>query len=343
MGGRRRPGVPHHRAQRHRDRAPGARAQRPRRGVRARARPRVFLSFPLRRRRSARSAAPRPHRRKGRLSIVCASRCVAAATTRPATSPPTDTSPPSSSTSCSTPATTSTKGAPTPASPRLSSASIVVTRSTRVVDYRNRYALYKSDPDLRAAHASAPFIVTWDDHEVDNDYAGDSDEHDTPPEIFLLRRAAAYQAYYETMPLRPSTLPLGPSMRLYRRLRFGNLVRFDGTGHAAVPVESGLQRRLGDRLHRRGRTVADHPRRRSGALAVRSAGRDHSDVDGAGPAGADLRAQHGPGDAATRSTRWTSGTATPPPGSGSTPACARRGHRIRSCCRATCTSTTAPT
>ena len=93
-----------------------------------------------------------------------------------------------------------------------------------VLDYRNRYALYKSDPDLRAAHASAPFIVTFDDHEVDNDYAGDSDEHDTPPEIFLLRRAAAYQAYYETMPLRPSTLPLGPSMRLHRRLRFGNLV-----------------------------------------------------------------------------------------------------------------------
>ena len=49
--------------------------------------------------------------------------------------------------------------------------------------------------------------MTWDDHEVDNDYAGDSDEHDTPPEIFLLRRAAAYQAYYETMPLRPSTHP----------------------------------------------------------------------------------------------------------------------------------------
>ena len=95
-----------------------------------------------------------------------------------------------------------------------------------VVDYRNRYALYKSDPDLRAAHASAPFIVTWDDHEVDNDYAGDSDEHDTPPEIFLLRRAAAYQAYYETMPLRPSTMPLGPSMRLYRRLRFGSLIDF---------------------------------------------------------------------------------------------------------------------
>ena len=93
-----------------------------------------------------------------------------------------------------------------------------------LVDYRNRYAQYKSDPDLMAAHLSAPMIVTWDDHEVDNDYAGDRDERDTPPEIFLLRRAAAYQAYYETMPLRASALPSGPHLPLYRRLQFGNLI-----------------------------------------------------------------------------------------------------------------------
>jgi alkaline phosphatase D len=93
-----------------------------------------------------------------------------------------------------------------------------------VVDYRNRFALYKSDPDLMAAHASAPFIVTWDDHEVDNDYAGDGDERDTPSEVFLLRRAAAYQAYYENMPLRVAQLPTGPHLRLFRRLQFGNLI-----------------------------------------------------------------------------------------------------------------------
>lgn len=93
-----------------------------------------------------------------------------------------------------------------------------------IVDYRNRYALYKSDRDLLAAHASAPFVTTWDDHEVDNDYAGDIDENDTPAEVFLLRRAAAYQAYYETMPVRAATLPAGPRMRLYRRLQFGNLI-----------------------------------------------------------------------------------------------------------------------
>ena len=95
-----------------------------------------------------------------------------------------------------------------------------------LVDYRNRYALYKMDADLRAAHASAPFIITWDDHEVDNDYAGNRDEQDTPPEVFLLRRAAAYQAFYENMPLRPGAFPAGPELRLYRRLTFGSLVDF---------------------------------------------------------------------------------------------------------------------
>jgi alkaline phosphatase D len=77
---------------------------------------------------------------------------------------------------------------------------------------------------LRAAHASAPFIVAFDDHEVDNDYAGNSDETGTPPEVFVLRRAAAYQAYYESMPLRRGTVPTGSNLQLYRRLKFGNLI-----------------------------------------------------------------------------------------------------------------------
>ena len=96
-----------------------------------------------------------------------------------------------------------------------------------LTDYRNRYALYKTDRDLMAAHMSSPFVVTSDDHEVDNDYAGGTDEHDTPAEVFLLRRAAAYQAYYEAMPLRRSALPSGPNMRIYRRLQFGRLVDLD--------------------------------------------------------------------------------------------------------------------
>jgi len=93
-----------------------------------------------------------------------------------------------------------------------------------VVDYRQRYAQYKMDPDLAAAHASAPFVVTWDDHEVSNNYAGAIDDRNTPPALFLLRRAAAYQAYYEAMPLRASSIPTGPGMRLFRRLQFGRLV-----------------------------------------------------------------------------------------------------------------------
>ncbi len=93
-------------------------------------------------------------------------------------------------------------------------------------DYRNRYALYKSDPDLREAHAAFPWIVTWDDHEVDNNYAGAIDQDASSSEEFLRRRAAAYQAYYEHMPLRVSSLPGGPNMRLYRRLTYGSLAEF---------------------------------------------------------------------------------------------------------------------
>ncbi|MFJ6578544.1 alkaline phosphatase D family protein [Streptomyces sp. NPDC091368] len=94
-------------------------------------------------------------------------------------------------------------------------------------DYRLRYGLYKSDPDLRAAHAAHPFVVTWDDHETENNYAGDTSEDDVPPEEFLLRRAAAYRAYWEHQPLRPAQRPQGPDMRLYRRLSFGRLAQFD--------------------------------------------------------------------------------------------------------------------
>ncbi|MEU9983229.1 alkaline phosphatase D family protein [Streptomyces sp. NPDC050856] len=94
-------------------------------------------------------------------------------------------------------------------------------------DYRLRYGLYKSDPDLRAAHAAHPFVVAWDDHETENNYAGGTPENDVPPEEFLLRRAAAYRAYWENQPLRAPQRPHGPDMRLYRRLRFGRLAQFD--------------------------------------------------------------------------------------------------------------------
>ncbi|GAA1503171.1 alkaline phosphatase D family protein [Streptomyces albidochromogenes] len=99
--------------------------------------------------------------------------------------------------------------------------------TTTLADYRLRYALYKSDPDLMAAHAAHPFAVTWDDHETENNYADETSEDNVPPEEFLLRRAGAYRAYWENQPLRSPQRPVGADMRLYRRLRFGRLAQFD--------------------------------------------------------------------------------------------------------------------
>ena len=93
-------------------------------------------------------------------------------------------------------------------------------------DYRNRYAQYKLDPDLQAAHAAFPFIVTPDDHEVDNDYANATSENDDPRDAFLLRRAGAYQAYYEHVPLRRRSVPMGPAIQLYRQFTYGKLASF---------------------------------------------------------------------------------------------------------------------
>jgi len=92
-------------------------------------------------------------------------------------------------------------------------------------DYRRRYAQYKSDPDLQAAHAAAAFIVSFDDHEVDNDWASAFDQDGTPPEIFALRRYAAMQAWYEHMPVRRAQFPSPGGLIQYRRLDYGRLFR----------------------------------------------------------------------------------------------------------------------
>ena len=106
-------------------------------------------------------------------------------------------------------------------------------------DYRNRYAQYKSDADLQAMHAACPWLVTWDDHEVQNDYAnltaGDSGLADvfSKPADFAMRRAAAYQAYYENMPIRSSALTKslaglanGAEMRIFQKVDVGKLASF---------------------------------------------------------------------------------------------------------------------
>jgi alkaline phosphatase D len=94
-------------------------------------------------------------------------------------------------------------------------------------DYRNRYALYKRDPNLQEAHRIAPWIVTWDDHEVNNNFFGNIVRDSPVAGPMLDRRNAAYQAYWEHMPLRESARPDGPDMLLYRTATFGDLIHFN--------------------------------------------------------------------------------------------------------------------
>ena len=96
-----------------------------------------------------------------------------------------------------------------------------------LADYRRRYGQYKSDPDLLRAHATQTWFATFDDHEVRDNWAGDWDAADTPPELFLTRRAAAFQAWYEHMPVRRALFPQGPAIHAYRNARYGDLVLLD--------------------------------------------------------------------------------------------------------------------
>ncbi|WP_090142628.1 alkaline phosphatase [Limnohabitans sp. DM1] len=91
-------------------------------------------------------------------------------------------------------------------------------------EYRERHAQYKTDADLQACHAAHSWVMTWDDHEVVNDYANDLDRNYTDPQVFLRRRAAAYQAYFEHMPLRLGPDPANTSqMRIHDRMAWGRL------------------------------------------------------------------------------------------------------------------------
>lgn len=90
-------------------------------------------------------------------------------------------------------------------------------------EYRGRHALYRTDRDLADAHAALPFIVSWDDHEVENDYVADHGVATADPVAFARRRAAAYQAYFEHMPIDPARLLPSGEARLYRRFGWGGL------------------------------------------------------------------------------------------------------------------------
>jgi alkaline phosphatase D len=84
-----------------------------------------------------------------------------------------------------------------------------------LADYRERHAQYKTDPDLQAAHASAPWLVTFDGHEVDNNWANDVPQDGMPRDAFLQRRAAAFRAYWEHMPLRRTARPVGSAIQVF--------------------------------------------------------------------------------------------------------------------------------
>jgi alkaline phosphatase D len=97
--------------------------------------------------------------------------------------------------------------------------------SFSLADYRDRYAQHKTDKDLQAAHAAFPWVVTWDDHEVENNYAGGIDKEDPRNKAALAERAAGYQAFYEHMPVRVPR-PQGPDLKLYRSVSYGGLATF---------------------------------------------------------------------------------------------------------------------
>ncbi|NLD75992.1 MAG: alkaline phosphatase, partial [Acidimicrobiales bacterium] len=92
-------------------------------------------------------------------------------------------------------------------------------------DYRNRYGVYKSDPDLQAAHHAAPIIPVWDDHEVDNNYNPTEGSGGQTVEEIRARQAAGYRAWFEHQPVRLST-PTGPELKIYRRFAWGDLATF---------------------------------------------------------------------------------------------------------------------
>jgi alkaline phosphatase D len=98
-------------------------------------------------------------------------------------------------------------------------------KPTSLAEYRTRYALYKLDPDLTAAHAAHPFIASFDDHEVVNNWGGMSHPAKMRDRDFLKLRAAAFQAFYENQPVRPGVRPRGADITMYRSFDMGRLLR----------------------------------------------------------------------------------------------------------------------
>jgi alkaline phosphatase D len=97
-------------------------------------------------------------------------------------------------------------------------------RPRTLAAYRQRHATYKLDAHLRASHAAHPWVLTWDDHEVENDYAGlAGNDPKVLPEDFIATRIAAYKAYFEHMPVSPRQLPTPQGMRIHGHYPWGRL------------------------------------------------------------------------------------------------------------------------
>jgi len=111
--------------------------------------------------------------------------------------------------------------------------------ASTLATYRRRYTQYKQDADLRAVHAAATAMIGWDDHEVRNNYAGLWNQDFATRARFAARRAAAYQAFYEHMPLRADSRPRSSALQLYRRQTFGDLATvhlLDGRQYRSAPA-----------------------------------------------------------------------------------------------------------
>ena len=187
---------------------------------------------------------------------------------------------------------------------------------TTLSEFRDRYALYKLDPDLQAAHAAFPWLAIWDDHEVADDYANDRSYTTRDPAQFMKMRAAAYQAYYEHLPLPASARPRGPFATIYERYRFGDMLDvmlLDDRQYRSPPAC------VGDA---RPGTVADCPERTLEARTMlgsqqeqwldRQIASAEGALDHRGPADADGRARCARRKAGIGS-GWTAGTAIPTP------------------------------
>jgi alkaline phosphatase D len=96
-----------------------------------------------------------------------------------------------------------------------------------LAEFRNRYARYRTDPDLRAAHAAFPWVVTFDDHEIAGDWAGwaAGGPDRTDWQVLRARRTSALRAWWEHMPVRRATSPAGAGIHAYRRIEWGDLAR----------------------------------------------------------------------------------------------------------------------